>query len=110
MTIKRIISISLTARNHLLNILKEEKKQAILFYIESGGCNGFEYKFTPIDKITNNENLYVKDGLKVEVCNKSIFHILGTEIDWKDDIMGQGFTFNNPISTASCGCGSSFST
>jgi iron-sulfur cluster assembly accessory protein len=110
MTIKQIISISLTARNHLLNILKKEKKQAILFHIESGGCNGFEYKFTPIDKITNNKNLYIKDDLKVEVCDKSIFHILGTEIDWKNDIMGQGFIFNNPISTSSCGCGTSFST
>ena len=110
MTAKQLISISISARNHLLNILKKEKKKAILFHINSGGCNGFEYKFTPIDKITNEKNLYIKDDLYVEVCDKSIFHILGTEIDWENDIMGQGFTFRNPASTGSCGCGSSFST
>ena len=36
-------------------------------------------------------------------------HILGTEIDWKEDIMGQGFVFDNPMAQAKCGCGTSFS-
>ena len=34
--------------------------------------------------------------------------ILGTEIDWNEDIMGRTFTFNNPLAQSSCGCGSSF--
>jgi iron-sulfur cluster assembly protein len=30
-------------------------------------------------------------------------------IDFKDELMGRGFVFNNPNATTSCGCGSSFS-
>ncbi len=44
------------------------------------------------------------------VCDpKSYLYLNGTEIDFKDEIMGRGFVFNNPNATSSCGCGSSFS-
>jgi len=44
------------------------------------------------------------------VCDpKSYLYLNGTSIDYKDEIMGSGFVFNNPNSTSTCGCGSSFS-
>jgi iron-sulfur cluster assembly protein len=44
------------------------------------------------------------------VCDpKSYLYLNGTTIDYKDEIMGSGFVFNNPNATSSCGCGSSFS-
>ncbi len=44
------------------------------------------------------------------VCDpKSYLYLNGTVIDFKDEIMGRGFVFNNPNATSSCGCGSSFS-
>ena len=47
--------------------------------------------------------------LKVVCDPKSYLYLNGTEIDFKDEIMGRGFVFNNPNATSSCGCGSSFS-
>ena len=44
------------------------------------------------------------------VCDpKSYLYLDGTVIDFKDEIMGRGFVFNNPKATGTCGCGSSFS-
>ena len=44
------------------------------------------------------------------VCDpKSYLYLNETTIDFKDEIMGLGFVFNNPNATSSCGCGSSFS-
>jgi len=44
------------------------------------------------------------------ICDpKSYLYLNGTEIDFKDEIMGRGFVFSNPNATSSCGCGSSFS-
>jgi len=88
---------------------KSNKATPILFYIKSGGCNGFEYKFKPIQKITDHKNIFIEDDLTIEVCNKSLLYVLGTEIDWKEDIMGSYFSFKNPVSKMSCGCGTSFS-
>lgn len=44
------------------------------------------------------------------ICDpKSYLYVNGTTIDFKDEIMGRGFVFNNPNATTTCGCGSSFS-
>jgi iron-sulfur cluster assembly protein len=44
------------------------------------------------------------------ICDpKSYLYLNGTSIDFKDEIYQRGFVFNNPNATATCGCGSSFS-
>jgi iron-sulfur cluster insertion protein len=39
----------------------------------------------------------------------SFMYLMGTSIDYVEGLQGAGFKFNNPNSTGSCGCGSSFS-
>ena len=48
-------------------------------------------------------------ALRVVCDPKSYLYLNGTTIDFKDEIMGRGFVFNNPNATNTCGCGSSFS-
>jgi len=36
-------------------------------------------------------------------------YMAGAEIDYVEDLIGAAFKVNNPIATASCGCGTSFS-
>ena len=96
-------------RREIKATIKKENSKGILFSVKGGGCNGFEYKFEGINKFTNNKNIVTEEGLKIEVCDKSLFYLLGTKIDWKEDIMGKGFIFENPTAQASCGCGTSFS-
>ena len=74
-----------------------------------GGCSGFSYSMRiedgprPGDEILNNE------GLRVFVDLFSRQYLEGVQVDYVNSVMGSGFTFNNPNSTGSCGCGSSFS-
>lgn len=106
---KKLIYITSNAINQLKIIQKNNSAKGILFSVKSGGCNGFGYKFEPINTFEHKENILEQDGVKIEVCNKSLLYILGTKIDWKEDIMGKGFEFDNPLAQASCGCGVSFS-
>ena len=106
---KNLITLTLAAQNHLKNILKNTGKKVIFFDLKSGGCNGFEYRFKPIDNIKHKKNLYIENDLTIEICDKSLMYILGTKVDWNKDIMGESFKFDNPLSKNSCGCGSSFS-
>ena len=46
---------------------------------------------------------------KIKIENDYILTLIGTEIDYTDDIMGSRFIFNNPNSNFKCGCGKSFS-
>ena len=49
------------------------------------------------------------NGVKILIDMKSYLYLNGTEIDFRDEVMGKGFVFKNPNATSSCGCGSSFS-
>ena len=47
--------------------------------------------------------------MKIVVDKKSLFYLLGTELDFSDGLNGKGFQFNNPNANRTCGCGESFS-
>jgi len=106
-----IVKITPSAISRLRKIIAHEQCKSILFSIKGGGCSGFEYKLEPNNnKAEKIDEVIKKDGIELHVCGKSLMHVLGTEIDWKDDIMGSYFRFNNPNASAQCGCGTSFST
>lgn len=110
---KSIISLTHSAIAQCLIIIKHHKANALHFSIKSGGCNGFQYKFEPTSEpLYQNDELYTDPStqLHIQVCGTSVLHLLGTEIDWKRDIMGESFHFNNPKATQQCGCGTSFNT
>ena len=104
-----LITLSKTATKQFKFILKENNAKAILFSIKSGGCNGFEYELTPTnEKLKDGDEIHNENDITLHICGKSIMHILGTHIDWKKDIMGESFKFENPVAKQSCGCGTSF--
>ncbi|MCG1010095.1 iron-sulfur cluster assembly accessory protein [Salinicoccus sp. ID82-1] len=80
------------------------------FKIQGGGCTGLTYGMAAeMDKAENDE-VYEFHGVKVLVDKYDIPVIDGTVIDFKQSLMGGGFTIENPNATLSCGCGSSFRT
>ena len=52
-TVKNILQITKTAGDKLKQIAKNNKTDSLLFYVKGGGCNGFNYKFEPLDKKPN---------------------------------------------------------
>jgi len=77
--------------------------------VVGGGCSGFTYKMGFDSKVNADDKVLEFDGVKVVVDGKSNLYLDGTEIDFQDGLMGRGFVFNNPNSSGTCGCGSSFS-
>jgi iron-sulfur cluster assembly protein len=47
-------------------------------------------------------------SVKLFVDGKSLFYLMGTELDFSDGLNGKGFVFNNPNAAKTCGCGNSF--
>ena len=77
--------------------------------VKGGGCSGFSYMLdlTEEPKADSDEELD-SNGVKILIDSKSLLYLSGTEIDFKDEVMGRGFVFKNPNATSTCGCGSSF--
>jgi len=78
--------------------------------VVGGGCSGFQYRMG-FDKNFNDQSdtVFEFDGLRVFVDKQSLLYMDGAEVDYVEGLHGAGFKFNNPNSTGSCGCGSSFS-
>src|ERR1700677_1665982 len=77
--------------------------------IQGGGCSGMSYKMTFDAHPRESDNLYQFGDVRVFVDPKSLVYLKGTVLDYEETLIRQGFNFNNPNSTKSCGCGSSFS-
>ena len=109
---KNVINVTKLAQKQLKNMInnKSYDNKTILFSVEGGGCNGFRYNLEPIsDEPKKIDEIIKLDDFKINVCGKSLLYLLGTTIDWTQDIMGNRFIFENPNATGKCGCGTTFS-
>jgi iron-sulfur cluster insertion protein len=107
---KQIITISKKAGIQLAKIASHSKNNSILFYVKGGGCNGFNYKLKPLNDEPNKLDEVINyNKINIIIDKSSIIHLIGTNIDWKTDIMGEYFHFENPNALTKCGCGTSFS-
>src|SRR6266545_6177004 len=73
-----------------------------------GGCSGFQYSLNIEESSRQGDFVLDDKGVRLFVDMFSAQYLNGVEIDYVTNVMGSGFTFKNPNSTGSCGCGSSF--
>jgi iron-sulfur cluster insertion protein len=81
--------------------------QGLRLRVVGGGCAGFSYDLYFEDKVTELDEEYESNGVKLYVDPLSHQYLEATEIDYVEGVHGSGFKFNNPNITGSCGCGSS---
>lgn len=76
--------------------------------VKGGGCSGFKYQLGFDSSINEGDTIVEKEGIKLLIDGKSLFYLMGTELDFNDGLNGKGFSFRNPNAVKSCGCGDSF--
>jgi iron-sulfur cluster insertion protein len=81
--------------------------QGLRLRVVGGGCAGFTYDLFFEDQVTDMDQQFEDKGVKLYVDPLSFQYLENTEIDYVEGVHGQGFKFNNPNTTGSCGCGSS---
>jgi iron-sulfur cluster assembly protein len=109
------MAIELTERaaREVKTIIDQQKLDAEKTYlrlgVKGGGCSGFSYTLDLTENKGENDEEWMLHDVKIICDPKSFIYLEGTTVDFKDEIMGRGFTFSNPNATHTCGCGSSFS-
>jgi len=89
---------------------QEPKALFLRVGVKGGGCSGFSYTLDLTESVAEEDERWTQHDVEVICDSKSLLYLNGTTVDFKDEIMGRGFVFQNPNATSSCGCGSSFST
>jgi len=105
-------TISESARKRLSQIFAQEDDPNTMLRVKvsGGGCAGYQYGFDFESTITEDDRVFGDDEVKVVIDSVSMDLLGGSEIDFVDDMVGASFQIKNPNATASCGCGTSFST
>jgi iron-sulfur cluster assembly accessory protein len=104
------VSMTERAARRIGEILKAEPAGSMLrVSVEGGGCSGFQYKFGFEQAKADDDLVLAQNGATVLIDPVSVQYMAGAQIDYVDDLIGASFKVNNPVATASCGCGTSFS-
>ena len=109
------LSVTLTeiAAREIQKIIREQELDAakvrLRVGVKGGGCSGFSYVLDLTETQKDTDESFVQHGITIICDPKSLLYLSGVTIDFRDEIMGRGFVFQNPNATSTCGCGSSFS-
>ena len=69
--------------------------------VDGGGCAGFSYKWDTTDEVGDGK--LVDDILVVDPLTE--LYIIGSTIDYVEEVFGSYLKISNPMATSSCGCG-----
>lgn len=103
-----MISLTITAANKIRELLLDKEETGIRAGVQGGGCSGFTYQLK-FDNKKDTDREIDSHGVKLYVDPKSYLYLMGTEIDFVDQLNQSGFKFINPNAKRTCGCGESFS-
>lgn len=78
--------------------------------INGGGCSGLSYGMSLDQERAEDDTFIEQHGIGIVIDKESAPILQGTVVDYKQSLMGGGFTIDNPNAMVSCGCGSSFRT
>ena len=103
------ISDRATAKAREIFASQSEVGGMLRVYVEGGGCSGFQYGFDLEQATEADDYVIERDGVRLVVDPLSYQYIVGSEIDYQEDLQGSQFVVRNPNASTTCGCGLSFS-
>ncbi len=77
-------------------------------FVTGGGCSGFSYGFTFDEEAAPDDACVDREGVVVLVDAMSYPYLVGSQIDYREDLSGAQFVIENPNAVSTCGCGNSF--
>lgn len=83
---------------------------ALRVFVVGGGCSGYQYGMALATEAEDGDTVIEKAGVRFLVDDESGPLLMGSRVDYIDDVMKQGFSISNPNASHSCACGSSFDT
>jgi len=103
--------ISDSAAHKIRELVLEEQNPDLKLrvYIIGGGCSGFQYGFAFEEETEEGDFIINNDGVEMMVDPMSYPYLMGSVVNYKEDLQGSRFVVENPNAKTTCGCGSSFS-
>ncbi|PIC63079.1 iron-sulfur cluster assembly accessory protein [Sporosarcina sp. P13] len=106
------VEITEAAAFHVKKMMthNEEEGSYLRVSVNGGGCSGLTYGLGFAAEKEEDDVFYTQHDIPVLVKGEDAAILAGTKVDYKESLMGGGFTIDNPNAIANCGCGTSFRT
>lgn len=85
-----------------------ERGRLLRISVATKGCSGMSYEMGWVEAATPQDEVVESHGLTVLVDRKASLFLIGTTMDYSEEKLTSGFTFENPNEKGRCGCGESF--
>ncbi len=108
--IEPALTITKSAKEFFKKKIAKQDYPAIRISVKKSGCTGYAYVIDYGEKAVEGDSEHNFDEVRIFVSQQAMDMIKGSEIDLKKEGLNKSIVFNNPNVTASCGCGSSFTT
>src|SRR4028119_1009936 len=107
------VSVTETAAEEIKKFMGSEEglpeTAGLRVRVVPGGCSGFQYSLNIEEESRQGDHVFDQHGIRLFVDMFSAQYLNGVTVDYTSNMMGSGFTFENPNATGGCGCGTSFS-
>ncbi|WWO98852.1 MAG: iron-sulfur cluster insertion protein ErpA [Candidatus Dasytiphilus stammeri] len=106
------IELTNYAAKKIKDLISKKKKVNLKLrvYITGGGCSGFQYGFILDDHLYPGDLVFEKEEVQLVIDAMSFQYLIGSCIDYVDQIEGSRFIVKNPNAKTTCSCGASFNT
>jgi len=103
-----VVNLTDSARRHMESLIEKQGQPIVRLQVKGGGCAGFQYEWKMSDsKELDDEIIKLSNG-EFAIDSQSLLFVIGTKIDYVQEVFGSYLQITNPNSTSSCGCGESF--
>ena len=101
------VKLTQAACDQIDKLCSEHDHWAVSLNLKGGGCAVFEYdwQFLEEDALEKGDEVIETAKGRLVIGSHSLMFLIGTTIDYKQDIMGAMFDIQNPNAQSSCGCG-----
>ena len=102
-----MITLTKFAADKLKALLEGKEQTGVRAGVRGGGCSGFTYNLK-FDNPEPTDRIVESHGVNIYIDPKSYLYLMGTQIDFVNELNQSGFKFSNPNAKRTCGCGESF--
>ncbi|CAG8561566.1 5298_t:CDS:2, partial [Acaulospora morrowiae] len=100
---KAAMTLTPAAVQRLQQLVKGPDPKLIRVAVKNKGCAGLSYVLEYAKEKGKFDEEINQDGVTVLIDSKSLFKMLGSEMDYVQDKLSSKFVFNNPNIKESCG-------
>ncbi len=107
---KQPVTVTQAAAEHFKSLMArcDTEPAGIKLGVTAQGCSGMSYHMDFAEAPVPEAEVVDAGGVTLYVDPKALMFIVGTEIDYEEGQMSNGFVFRNPNEQGRCGCGASF--